>query len=275
MRHLVILLLGSMLAVGPAVAGIFGLSEADEVELGRQAAARVESRTPLVADPFVQNYINALGQKLARYSGRTNLRYRFRAIDSREINAFALPGGFIYINRGILEAAGDEDELAGVIGHEIAHVAARHHVDQLKRAQLTGLGLAGLGALLGASKGAAFGKLAAELAAGGALMKFSRDAEREADLLGARIMHSAGYDPRGMITFFEKLERMRRGQPHLLEKFFSSHPSPSERRSNLSRVVAAMPPRYDRGDSSPEFFQAKARLSSRGQLEYTPRRRRF
>ena len=171
----------------PVAAQLFGgISEAQEIELGREAATMIEADLQLLDDQRVGDYVSRLGQALVARSGRAELSYAFTVVDSPEINAFALPGGFIYVNRGLIEAAENESELAGVLGHEIGHVVARHGVDQMQRAQIASLGLGVLGSLLGRGRAASIGNMAGELVAGGAFMKFSRDAEREADQLGAR-----------------------------------------------------------------------------------------
>ncbi len=225
-----------------------GVSQEQEIELGREAATLMEQDLRLLEDQTVGDYINGLGQALVARSGRSDLPYTFTVVDTGEINAFALPGGFIYVHRGLIEAADNESELAGVLGHEIGHVVARHGVDQMQRAQIANVGLSVLGSLLGRGRTATIGNMAAELVAGGTFMKFSRDAEREADQLGARNVADAGHTPRGMITFFETLDALREHDPNAVERFFASHPSPTERIGNLTGLVdtlsaASMSPR--------------------------------
>ena len=181
-------------------------------------------------------------------------------VDSPEINAFALPDGFIYVHRRLIEVAGDESELAGVLGHEIGYVVARHGVDQMRRAQIAKVGLGLLGTLLGTGRAADVGGLAAELVAGGTFMKFSRDAEREADQLGVRNIADAGHAPRGMISFFEKLAALRERDPNVVDRFFSSHPSPGERIENLGGLVGELSARTDLRADSDAFRRARARL---------------
>jgi beta-barrel assembly-enhancing protease len=225
-------------ATPPALAQLFGeLSPKQEYELGREAAAQVERQVPLVKSRSSQDYIQKLGARLARHSGRTDVPYRFRIIDDKEANAFALPGGFIYINRGLIQLARNESELAGVLAHEIAHVSERHSVEQLKKAQRIGLGLGILDLLLGRSRGTAenLGALAAGLVAQGVFFKYSRDAEREADQRAVDILRRAGINPNGMVTLFQRMESMR-GSP-AVNSFFSSHPSLSERQKNISGML--------------------------------------
>ena len=186
-RVMAVGLLALWLPPSPAAAQLFGgFSDEQEIELGREAAAMMEEDLQLLQDEEVSAYVTRLGNELASRSGRADLAYTFRVVDTAEINAFALPGGFIYVHRGLIEAAENESELAGVLGHEIGHVVARHGVDQMRRAQIANLGLGVLGSLLGGGRAAEVGGMAADLVASGTFMKFSRDAEREADQLGVR-----------------------------------------------------------------------------------------
>ena len=210
-----------------------GVSQEQEIELGREAATMIEQDLRLLEDQAVRDYIDGLGQALVARSGRSDLPYTFTVVDTGEINAFALPGGFIYVHRGLIEAAANESELAGVLGHEIGHVVARHGVDQMQRAQIANVGLGLLETLLGRGRAATIGNIAADLVASGTFMKFSRDAEREADRLGARNVAGAGHAPRGMITFFETLDALRERDPNAVDQFFASHPSPTERMAIL------------------------------------------
>ncbi|PYV43408.1 MAG: peptidase M48 [Acidobacteria bacterium] len=256
-----------VLGLGPASvrleAQIFSLSEQQEIELGREASKKVETEMPMLPAGDITDYVSRLGQSLVRYSHRSNLKYSFKVVNSPEINAFALPGGSIYVNRGLLEAADNESEVAGVFGHEISHVVARHSADQMKKVGIANLILGGLGAALGGKGGAMAGitKLGAELGTNAAFMKFSRDDERQADELGARNVYDAGYNPEGMVTFFEKLEHLRQSEPRKLETFFSTHPSPSERVANVSHEIRAFPRKENLKTDSPDFHTLKSRLN--------------
>jgi predicted Zn-dependent protease len=193
-----------------------------------------------------------------------------------DVNAFALPGGFVYINRGVIAAAENECELAGVMAHEISHVVARHSVEQIQRAQNMNLGLGILGAVLGRGAGAGTGagvdmaRLGAELAANGMFMKFSRKAEKEADQLGATTMYDAGFDPRGMITFFERLNQLRRREPNRLEAFFSSHPNLNDRVENVSKTIRSQKRRRDLRRNSAEFDQVRVYLTGQHSRDTLP-----
>ena len=238
LRAASVLLLALPAPVGAQLFG--GVSQEQEIELGREAATLIERDVRLLGDPTVGDYIEGLGQAIVSRSGRPDLTYTFTVVDAPEINAFALPGGFVYVHRGLIEAADSESELAGVLGHEIGHVVARHGVDQMQRAQIANVGLGVLESLLGRGRTATISNLAADLVAGGAFMKFSRDAEREADQLGARNIADAGQDPRGMLTFFDRLDALRERDPNVVDRFFASHPSPAERVQNLSALVDSL-----------------------------------
>ena len=268
------LILCLCLLMAPAVtqAQLLGpLSEEEEVAVGRTAAAEIEKGLELLSDDLVTSYISDLGRAVAAESARNSLTYHFTVVNTSEINAFALPGGFIYVNRGLIEAADNEDELVGVLGHEIAHVVARHGAEQVQRAAYANLGLSVLGSILGNGAGAQIGQVAAEMATAGTFMRFTRDAEREADRLGAENVVSVGRDPRGMITFFEKLGALRDGQANVVERFFASHPDPDERISNIEDLLAAQGRRDlsrstqledDRTASVERFGEVKRRLAA-------------
>jgi Zn-dependent protease with chaperone function len=240
----------------------FSLTDKDEIELGRHAAGEIEKDIRLIEDPAVVKYVSDLGQSLVQKSSRTGIAYNFKVVDSPEVNAFALPGGFIYVNRGLIETAATQNELAGVLGHEIGHVVARHGADQAARAGLVQTGLGALGNLLGRGTAASIGQTTANMVANGIFMKFSREAEREADRLGVRMLNDARLQPRGMVSFFDKLAGLQKSQPNVVQKFFSSHPSPAERSQNVSDLIAALPAASELPADSPEFQDVKKRLAA-------------
>ena len=245
----------------PAAAQLLGaLSEQEEIEVGRQATTEIEKDLTLLSDEVVTSYVSELGRALASASERAALEYTFKVVDSSEINAFALPGGFVYLNRGLIEAADNEAEVAGVLGHEIGHVVARHGAEQVQRASYANLGLSVLGSILGGGTRGQIANIAAEMAASGVFMKFGRDAEREADRLGAANVAAAGLDPNGMITFFEKLGALRDGQSNVVERFFASHPQPAERVENIQDLVLTLRRTGDFSSTSRRFDEVKARL---------------
>ena len=218
-------------------------SPAQDVQLGRRAAAELRSELPIVRDRRTENYVARIGERLvAAVPGRLQqplFRYTFQVVDRREINAFALPGGPIYVNRGMLDAASNEGEVAGVIAHELSHVVLRHATAQATKGQKFQLGaLAGqiLGSVVGGRTGSAIAQ-GSQIGIGTYFLKYSREYEREADLLGAQIMARAGYDPRDMATMFQTIDRRSgNGGPEWL----SDHPSPANRYEAINREAALL-----------------------------------
>lgn len=236
---------------------------ADDVKLGRQAAAEVEQKFPLLRDAEVQRYVESVGQDLVAAIPsefqHAEFRYFFKVVNARDINAFALPGGPMYVNRGMIEAARTEGEMAGVMAHEISHVALRHGTAQATKAQkyALGAGIAGvLGSILG---GPAVGQIA-QGTVGVYFLKFSREYETEADILGARIMANAGYDPRELANMFRTIERSGGGSSG---GFFSSHPSPANRYARINQEAQYLQVRGDRRDNR-DFVAAQQRLRGYG-----------
>lgn len=234
-----------------------------EVDYGRKAIPEIEKDLPLLpADHPVSKYITALGRRLAKKAPGYEFPYTFRVVKQKEINAFALPGGPIYVNIGTIQAA-SEAELAGVIGHEISHVVMRHSTRQASRQAKASIPLAILSGVLGASVGGWAGSLAQmgiSIGTGGVFTKYSRDAETEADMVGAQIMYDAGFDPYAMVTFFQKLTEQQgsAGGP----SFLASHPDPGNRAKSVAGILSEFPDeKYQQGDS-PEFLTAKKALDN-------------
>jgi beta-barrel assembly-enhancing protease len=230
-----------------------------EVALGRQLAAEVDRESKFVTDPIVTEYVNRVGQNVVLHSD-VKTPVEIKVIDSNEVNAFALPGGHLYINRGVLETADNEAELAGVIAHETGHVAARHGVEQASKANMINYGSIPL-IFLGGIGGFAI-RQAAGLAVPLTFLKFSRGAEEEADRLGAQYMWAAGYDPHAMVTFFEKLEAKEKKKPGTIAKAFSTHPMTSDRIKKVGNLVARFPDKQEYEISSSEFASVKSHLIS-------------
>ena len=240
-----------------AILAITLVSVEDEIAIGRQAHAQVQKQVPALHDEPTLTYLRSIGQRLVRQAPGPKYPYSFSAANYREINAFALPGGPVWIHRGVLHSATNESQVAGVLAHEIAHIAQRHAADQLTNAVLTNWGLNLLGSVLGNSGGAAAAQIAAGFLANGVFLKFSRDDEREADLVGLEIMRRAGWDGRGMIELFEILRRESARDPNSVEVFFSSHPSPQDRLATLRNDVGR---RSGGVRDTPQFQTIKARL---------------
>ncbi|HEY6119834.1 MAG TPA: M48 family metallopeptidase [Pyrinomonadaceae bacterium] len=229
-----------------------------EVRLGRELAAEVDRQAKFIEDPLITEYVNRVGQNIVLHSD-AKVPFTIKVIDSDEVNAFALPGGFFYVNKGLLLAADNEAELAGVMAHEIAHVAARHAVENNTKATLLEYLALGGSIFLGGWPGVIYQNTAG-LGLLGAFMKFSRGAEEEADKLGVQYMYAAGYDPTAMATMFEKLEAKNKKKPGLIAKAFASHPAPPERRASALALAARFPEHEEYVISSSEFQRVKARL---------------
>jgi predicted Zn-dependent protease len=216
------------------------LSEEDELKLAEEVHREITRQIRLVQNSSLNNYVESLGQKLARSSGRPNIPWRFYVVDDKAINAFATLGGRVYVHTGLLAATQSEAQLASVVGHEIGHIVGRHGLENVKKQQKYGT-LAGIaqiaGAVLGGRGGAQIGELAGGLIAGGYLMKHSRDAEREADYLGLYNLERAGYNTRGMVEMFEILNEVSRSQPNSLGSILASHPPAGERATNTRREI--------------------------------------
>lgn len=233
------------------------ISVNEEIALGRQAQQQVKSEVPELADATVRSYVQSIGKRLSARAPGPKYPYSFTVADYREINAFALPGGPIWVHRGTLSSSSNEAQLAGVLAHEVAHIAQRHAADQLTK-RLVANGLLGLlGAVLGNDRGARTAQVAAQVLAGGYMLKFSRDDEREADRVGARILRQAGWDAREMITFMETLRREQGRDASSVDVFLSSHPGPAERASLLRTELRGVS--GGRRDST-QFQQIRARL---------------
>ncbi|MGE0130418.1 MAG: M48 family metallopeptidase [Blastocatellales bacterium] len=228
-----------------------------EVAIGRQLAAEVDGSSKLITDPIITEYVNRIAQNLVLHSD-SKVPFTIKVVDSDEVNAFALPGGFLYVNRGLLEAAENEAEVAGVIAHEIAHVAARHGVEQASKGDLFNYASIPL-IFLGGWGGYAI-RQAVGLAVPMTFLKFSRGAEKEADRLGAQYMWASGYDPNALITFFEKLQAKDKRKPGTLAKVFSTHPMTGDRITEVRELIGHFPDRGEYQVSSSEFTQVKSRI---------------
>lgn len=239
------------------IAGMSGSTE-KEVRLGRELASEVDRQAKFIDDPVITEYVNRVGQNIVLHSD-AKVPFTIKVIDSDEVNAFALPGGFFYVNKGLVLAADNEAELAGVMAHEIAHVAARHAVENQRKAELTQYAIlipaiifgGGLGQLI--YQGGGFAALLG-------FMRFSRGAEEEADKLGVQYMYAAGYDPTAMATMFEKLESKNKKKPGFISKLFATHPAPPERRAASLALAARFPEREEYVISSSEFQRVRGRL---------------
>jgi beta-barrel assembly-enhancing protease len=231
-----------------------------EIALGKQQAQEVERTAKLVNDPVVLEYVNRVGQNLVRNSD-AKVPFTIKVIDSNEINAFALPGGFFYVNSGLILTADEEAELAGVMAHEIAHVAARHGTKNATKGEIMQWATIPL-ILLGPGGMAGYGLYQGlNLAIPMGYLKFNRDSEREADYLGLQYMYKAGYDPNAFVSFFEKIEADERKRPGSIPKVFSTHPPTPERVQKAQEEISTiLPVRDEYIVSTSEFDVVKSRL---------------
>lgn len=229
-----------------------------EVRLGRELAAEIDRQAKFVDDPTITEYVNRVGQNIVLNSD-SKVPFTIKVIDSDEVNAFALPGGFFYVNKGLILAADNEAELAGVMAHEIAHVAARHAVENQTKASLLEYGAIAGSIFLGGIPGMIYQNTAG-IGLLGIFMKFSRSAEEEADKLGVQYMYAAGYDPGAMATMFEKLEAKNKKKPGFISRAFATHPAPPDRRAAALALAARFPEHEEYVISSSEFQRVKARL---------------
>jgi len=231
-----------------------------EIALGKQLAQEVERTSKMIDDPVVTEYVNRVGQNLVRNSD-ARVPFTIKVIDSDEVNAFALPGGFFYVNSGLILRAQEESELAGVMAHEISHVIARHGTKQATKADIMQIGA--MAAMIFVPYGwAGYGIYEGmNLAIPLTFLKFSRDAEREADFLGLQYMYKAGYDPNAYVTFFERIQADEKRRPGTIPKVFSTHPPTPERIADAQKEIARILPEKDEYIvTTSEFDQVKARL---------------
>lgn len=272
MKKTLFLLSSTTLLFGCASAG--SVSTQDEVTIGAQEAQQVNAQLPMVNDAQINNYVNALGNRIARLTSRGNeLNWQFQVVNSSDVNAFALPGGYIYVNRGVIERASNMSELAGVLGHEIQHVVKRHTVKQMAQAQNANTGVGILCSITSVCN-SGVAQVGIQVAGTAVFAKFSRTDEIQADEGGFDNVLRAGIDPRGMYTFFEKLlaEEQSSGGSGATAGWFADHPGTHDRLADIQKKISQVPvsqlDRLQRDDTG--FHTIKARI---GRLGPAPRTR--
>jgi len=233
-------------------------SPQDDINLGKRAATDAEKLLPPCNAPKVDAYLTQLGTRLAQKlpTGGVQYPFEFHCVNDKAINAFALPGGYVFVNRGAIEAADNEAQLAGVIAHELSHVALRHGTNQATKAMLAETGLGIFGAVFGDTTGGALLTQLGSFTAGGVLLRYSRTAESQADVMGTQVLYDAGYDPRALAQFFEKLEAETKGKNP--PEFFSDHPNPEHRVGRVDEEVeklGGVPPNAKRDSSEFEAIK--------------------
>lgn len=238
------------------------ISDEREIAFGRANAAQIDARLPLVGDTAVTRYVQSLGMQIASRTSRADLPWRFEVVNSQEINAFALPGGFIYVNRGLIERSERMDELAGALGHEIGHVVRRHSVEQLKRSGGARIGIALLCAVTDVC-GSRTARVAIDMGGAVWLSHYSRAAEAEADSEAVANSTRADIDPEGIPALFRILLAARRQQPGLVQSFFASHPLEEDRIAQTQRLIDRIDPAIERTliREDPAFQAIKRRLA--------------
>ena len=242
-----------------AVASACSVSQSDERAIGSANAAQVDSQLPIVHDTAVDRFVTELGRSMASRTSRADLDWRFAVVNSSEVNAFALPGGFIYVNRGAIEQADRLDEIAGIVGHEIGHVVKRHSVQQIQGKERQAVELVLLCTLTRICHTIG-GRLAVQVGADALSAKYSQHDEAEADSEGVVNTLRVGIDPEGLPAFFEKLFEEQKRQPSLVQAFFSTHPSDESRVAATRRQIAGLriDPKKDLVRDTPEFHAIQA-----------------
>ena len=239
------------------------VSQDEEVAIGTETAQQVNTQLPVVLDPYITSYINELGDTIASRTSRADLDWHFHVVNSHQINAFALPGGYIYVNRGLIEATSRVDELAGVLAHEIGHVIQRHSVEQMQNRQKIGV-VAQLACTLTSICESGIGTAAINIGGTAIISRYSRADEFEADSEAVENVLRVGIDPEGIPSLFEVLMNARESQPGIVEGWFSTHPLEESRIDNARRLISATGADASGGllQQLPSYVEFKRRISA-------------
>lgn len=254
----------TLIALGAAaMLAACSVSQDQEVQIGRQNAEQINAQLPLVQDRAIVDYVQQLGMAIAKTTSRADLDWQFFVVDSREVNAFALPGGFIYVNRALIERTARLDELAGALGHEIGHVVRRHSVQQMEKANGANVAV-GLTCTLTRICQSNVAQAAIQVGGAALFARYSRHDEMEADSEAVVNVIRAGIDPEGIPSLFERLLQERRTEPLRIEAFFASHPLEEDRIRLTEREIAFLDPSIRRGlmKDQPSYHQFQERLRS-------------
>ncbi|HEY7897812.1 MAG TPA: M48 family metallopeptidase [Gemmatimonadaceae bacterium] len=245
-----------------ALAGC-AVSQQQEIQMGQQYAAQISQQLPLINDPEVVRYINVLGDSIANVTSRRDLDWHFYVVNSSEVNAFAVPGGYVYVNRGLIERATSMDELAGVLGHEIGHVVRRHSVKQMQKEQGANIGITLACVLTSVCNNQAAGTVV-NVGASAIFAKFSRGDEAQADEEGFKNVVRAGVSPEGLVTMFQKLIDERKATPGAVDAWFATHPLEEDRIADVQRLINTLTPAQLAGltKDSKNFHTFKSRLAT-------------
>jgi predicted Zn-dependent protease len=240
-----------------------GISQQQEVELGASQAQQVNAQLPIVQDPTINRYLNAVGDSLARLTSRADLEWHFYMVNTNEFNAFALPGGYIYVNRGVAERSDRLDQFASVVAHEIGHVVLRHSVKQMEQMQGANVGVT-VACVLTSICNSGLGQAGIQVAGSAIFAKFSREDEAQADAAGVEELVRAGINPNGMPEMFQKLLNERQSSPGALDAWFADHPLEEDRISATQAQISKYPPAVIKTLSSDSraFQDFKARVRS-------------
>jgi len=234
-------------------------SPQDDVKLGQQAEQQALQQLPIVHDSATESYVTALGKKLAAKMPGPEFPYRFHVVQQNAINAFAVPGGAVFVNTGTICAAGNEAQLAGVMAHEESHVALRHSTSMASKQAIASVPLGILGAILGNGMGGQLARIGAQIGIGSVFMHYSRSMESQADALGAQVMNAAGYDPRQMAAFFDKLKQQGGSRT---AQFLSDHPDPGNRQQAIDAEIPTLGSHPTYVDDTTRFHQIQSRVCS-------------
>lgn len=240
-----------------------GISQQQEIQMGQEYAQQINAQLPIVQDPELNRYINVLGDSIARLTSRSDLNWHFFIVDAQEVNAFAVPGGYVYVNRGLIQRTDQMDELAGVLGHEIGHVVRRHTVKQMEKAQGANVGVT-LACILTSICNSQIAGAAINIAGGAVFARFSRQDEAEADNEGFNNVVRAGISPVGMVTMFRKLLEERKNRPGGVEAWFLTHPLEEDRITAVQARINQLPPSTlaRLGTDTRNYHSFKSRLAS-------------